>query len=157
MTNLNSPHDEINGIVDTICKQISASVCASAAESEYAALFINGQAGCFPLTYSKPSDTLDLDPHQFTATTQLHKELLNEMSPSDDLKPFTPDITGYGTDATNNNIPSSTRREPLLTQITSRSTTHAPNTSYSCHDSYINHLKRRPKIQYFQRGCIEDI
>ena len=53
LNNLNSPHDEINGIVDTICKQISASVCASAAESEYAALFINGQAGCFPLTVLK--------------------------------------------------------------------------------------------------------
>ena len=107
--------------------------------------------------YSKPSDTLNVNPHQFTATTQLHKELLSEMPLSDDLKPFTPDITGYGTDVINNNIPSTTKKAPPLMQITSRNTTHAPHTSHSCHDSYINHLKRRPKIQYFQRGCIEDI
>ena len=26
---------------------------------------------------------------------------------------------------------------------------------HSCHNSYINHLKTRPKLQYFQRGCID--
>ena len=107
--------------------------------------------------YSKPSDTLNLNPHQFTATIQLPKGLPNETSPFDDPKPFTPDITGYGTDVINNNIPSSTKKAPPLMQITSRNTTHAPHTSHSCHDSYINHSKRRPKIQYFQRGCIEDV
>ena len=63
LVNLESPHSEINGPIQTICKQISESVCASATESEYAALFINGQAACFPLLvlkalgYKQPSPT----------------------------------------------------------------------------------------------------
>ena len=40
----NAPNDTINGPIQTICKQLVESVCASATESEYAALFINGQA-----------------------------------------------------------------------------------------------------------------
>ena len=50
LTNIDTPHTDINGPIDIICKQIQDSVCASAMESEYAALFINGQQGCFPLT-----------------------------------------------------------------------------------------------------------
>ena len=46
----NASDDTINGPIQTICKQMLESVCASATESEYAALFINGQAACFPLT-----------------------------------------------------------------------------------------------------------
>ena len=46
----NASNDTINGPIQTICKQILESVCASATESEYAALFINGQAACFPIT-----------------------------------------------------------------------------------------------------------
>ena len=63
LVNIDSPIDAINGPVQTICKQIAVSVCASATESEYAALFINGQAACFPLLvlkalgYNQPSPT----------------------------------------------------------------------------------------------------
>ena len=46
----NASNDTINGPIQTICKQILESVCASTTESEYAALFINGQAACFPIT-----------------------------------------------------------------------------------------------------------
>ena len=63
LVNTDSPIDAINGPVQTICKQIAVSVCASATESEYAALFMNGQAACFPLLvlkalgYNQPSPT----------------------------------------------------------------------------------------------------
>ena len=46
----NASNDTINGPIQTICKQILESVCALTTKSEYAALFINGQVACFPIT-----------------------------------------------------------------------------------------------------------
>lgn len=45
---INEPNNYINGFIQVICKKIEESVCTSAAESEYAALYINGQALCLP-------------------------------------------------------------------------------------------------------------
>ena len=44
----NASNQTINGPIQTTCRQLSESVCASTMESEYAALFIN--AACIPTT-----------------------------------------------------------------------------------------------------------
>ena len=49
LSNADDPPTKVNGATQTICKAINTSVCASAAESEYAAQFINGVAGCHAL------------------------------------------------------------------------------------------------------------
>ena len=49
LSNTDDPPTKVNGATQTICKAINTSVCASAAESEYAAQFINGVAGCHAL------------------------------------------------------------------------------------------------------------
>ena len=49
VANNDDPPDKVNGAIDTICKVIDKSVTASAAETEYAKLFKNGQKGCLPL------------------------------------------------------------------------------------------------------------
>ncbi len=46
LSNKDDSPTKVNGATQTICKAINTSVCASAAESEYAAQFINGVAGC---------------------------------------------------------------------------------------------------------------
>ena len=46
LSNKDDPPTTVNGATKTVCKAIQTSVCASAAESEYAAQFINGVAGC---------------------------------------------------------------------------------------------------------------
>ena len=49
LSNADDPPTKVNGATQTVCKSINTSVCASAAESEYAAQFINGIAGCHAL------------------------------------------------------------------------------------------------------------
>lgn len=49
LANTDDPPTKVNGATQTVCKTINTSVCASAAESEYAAQFINGIAGCHAL------------------------------------------------------------------------------------------------------------
>ncbi len=45
LSNKDDPPKKVNGATQAICKAINTSVCASAAESEYAAQFINILAG----------------------------------------------------------------------------------------------------------------
>ena len=46
LSNKDDPPTTVNGATQTVCKAIQTSVCGSAGESEYAAQFINGVAGC---------------------------------------------------------------------------------------------------------------
>lgn len=46
LSNRDDPPTTVNGATQTVCKAVQTSVCGSAGESEYAAQFINGVAGC---------------------------------------------------------------------------------------------------------------
>ena len=107
--------------------------------------------------YSKHLDIHNLIQRQSTATTQQHKESLNEKSSSNDPKAVHTRYPWIRDRCDQQQYHNIHKKGATLMQTTLQKITYVLHTNRWCHDLCITRFKRKPKIQYFQRKCIEGI